>query len=263
MSNQLQVTGVASFKTNVGVGTTSPLTFLSIENSGVLNVVSPIITSQSTGTTYAGMYSIKDGAGDQRGLIFQNYTANVGLTEKVRITSIGSVGIGTSSPLSTYKMTIEGTGGGIAALADGAGDANIYSSSATIGYHLFGDQGGAAKVYILGNGDVKNANNSYGAISDVTLKENITDATPKLQDLLKVKIRNYNLIDDEAKTKQLGVIAQELEEVFPNLISEDKQMNSDKTIKTVKYSVFVPMLIKAIQEQQEQINQLRVLIENK
>jgi hypothetical protein len=40
------------------------------------------------------------------------------------------------------------------------------------------------------------------------------------------------------------------------MITEDKLIDSDETIKTVKYSVFVPMLIKAIQEQQAQIEEL-------
>ena len=41
------------------------------------------------------------------------------------------------------------------------------------------------------------------------------------------------------------------------MISEYIQMGSNETIKTVKYSVFVPMLIKAIQEQQIQIQNLQ------
>jgi hypothetical protein len=106
--SQLQVTGNALFKTNVGIGTLVPQTTLSIENSGTQNVISPIITSQSAGVTYAGMYSIRDGAGDQRGLLFQNYTANVGLTEKMRITSGGNVGIGTISP--TTRLQVEDSG---------------------------------------------------------------------------------------------------------------------------------------------------------
>jgi hypothetical protein len=89
---------VAKASGNVGIGTASPQTTLSIETSGVQSTISPIITSQSSGTTYTGIYSIRDGAGDQRGLIFQNYTANVGLTEKMRITSSGAVGIGVTSP---------------------------------------------------------------------------------------------------------------------------------------------------------------------
>ena len=113
--------------------------------------------------------------------------------------------------------------------------------------------GTSLQFLVRGNGNTANTNNSFGAISDVKLKENIVDATPKLYDLLQVKIRNYNLIADEAKVKQIGVIAQELETVFPGLIEEIEDRDPDgndlgtKT-KSVKYSVFVPMLIKAVQE---------------
>ena len=108
-------------------------------------------------------------------------------------------------------------------------------------------------VQINFNGNITNTNGSYGAISDISLKENIVDTTPKLDDLLNVKVRNYNLIGDE--TKQIGVIAQELEEIFPKMI----ETNSEG-LKSVKYSVFVPMLIKAIQEQQAQIDTLKALL---
>jgi hypothetical protein len=77
---------------------------------------------------------------------------------------------------------------------------------------------GQDQLYIYGNGNVVNRNNSYGAISDAKLKENVVDASPKLEDLMQVKVRNYNLIGDDKK--QLGVVAQELEEVFPSMIDE-------------------------------------------
>ena len=135
--------------------------------------------------------------------------------------------------------------------------------------------GASLRFVVYSNGNVQNQNNSYGAISDIKLKENITDASPKLNELLKVKIRNYNLIGNEKK--QLGVIAQELEEIFPSMIDESEDfelveitdeegnINTEKqslgtTTKSVKYSVFVPMLIKAIQEQQAQIEELKKLI---
>jgi hypothetical protein len=146
-----------------------------------------------------------------------------------------------------------------------------------------------ARFRVASNGNVTNTNGSYGSISDIKLKENITDATPKLEDLLKVKIRNYNLIGEE--TKQIGVIAQELEEVFPAMIDESEdfeevevpqldeegnemlneegevvttkqRVSKGTTTKSVKYSVFVPMLIKAIQEQQEIINEMRAEIDS-
>lgn len=105
---------------------------------------------------------------------------------------------------------------------------------------------------ILDSGNAVNTNNSYGSASDVKLKENISDATPKLNDLLKVKVRQYNL-KIKPNEKQIGVIAQELEQVFPSLVEESIDRDPEgndlgETTKSVKYSVFVPMLIKAIQE---------------
>jgi hypothetical protein len=96
---------------NVGIGMNNPQTLLSIENSGTQNVISPIITSQSSGTTYAGIYSIRDGAGDQRGLIFQNFTANVGLTEKLRISSNGYIGINKTDPATFLHIVGSNTTG--------------------------------------------------------------------------------------------------------------------------------------------------------
>jgi hypothetical protein len=149
-----------------------------------------------------------------------------------------------------------------------------YPSSApnnTANFFLVCADSSADRLRIMSNGNIVNTNNSYGAISDVKLKENISDATPKLDDLLKVKIRNYNLIGDE--TKQLGVVAQELEEIFPSMIEETKdfkeievtdeegnittkRQSSNTFTKSVKYSVFVPMLIKAIQELEARVKEL-------
>jgi hypothetical protein len=119
------------------------------------------------------------------------------------------------------------------------------TAASTGWYHFYGTSstGTVANIVIFGNGNVQNANNSYGAISDESLKENINDAAPKLDDLLKVQVRNYNLKNDPDKTKQIGVVAQELELIFPAMVEADND-----GIKGVKYSVFVPMLIKAIQE---------------
>jgi hypothetical protein len=110
---------------------------------------------------------------------------------------------------------------------------------------------------VLSNGNVQNLNNSYAAISDAKLKENIVDATPKLDALNKVRIVNYGLKGDVTKAKLIGVVAQELESIFPGLIEETKDIEFDDdnneidlgtTTKSVKYSVFVPILIKAVQE---------------
>ena len=156
----------------------------------------------------------------------------------------------------TTAMTIDTNGNLLVGHASvGSGDRFVVQCVAS-GTIMLGYNSSATNTYqILENGNVRNTNNSYGAISDVALKENIVDATPKLSDLMQVKIRNYNLKSDKDKTKQIGVVAQELETVFPAMI----ETNNDG-IKGVKYSVFVPMLVKAIQEQQATITTLTARI---
>ena len=109
----------------------------------------------------------------------------------------------------------------------------------------------SGQFLVRDSGNVVNTNNSYGAISDIKLKENIVDATSKLEKLNQVRIVNFNRIGNEQK--QLGVIAQELEQIFPSMIEEAIDRDAEgndlgTTTKSVKYSVFVPMLIKAMQE---------------
>lgn len=174
-------------------------------------------------------------------LIFKNDGS-----ERARISSSGSLLVGVTSG-STHVLS-RGEAGNYSTQVINTTPTSPYG----LGIALTGVSGGggayflvcadnANRLLIAGTGNVTNVNNSYGAISDQSIKENIVDATPKLQDLLTVKIRNFNLKGES--TKQIGVVAQELEEVFPGMIEE-----SADGLKGVKYSVFVPMLIKAIQE---------------
>ena len=150
---------------------------------------------------------------------------------------------------STKTLLLYGVGGDQSATT-----LTLISSRADVFYHAQFFRSGSTEAFrVESSGNVKNANNSYGALSDVKLKENITDASPKLSDLMQVRVRNYNLIDDDVK--QLGVIAQELETIFPSMVDENEDRDSEgnflgTTTKGVKYSVFVPVLIKAMQEQQ-------------
>ena len=150
------------------------------------------------------------------------------------------------------------------------GYSSIYFTSSTASaimeeyYSRFNNYG---KVfYISADGGLYNLNNNRGAISDSRLKENIVDASPKLEDLLKVRIVDYSLKASPNK-KYIGVVAQELEELFPSLVKNESPSAHDiengKTIeyKSVKYSCFNVMLIKALQEQQQIINSLTLRLE--
>jgi hypothetical protein len=202
---------------------------------------------------------------------YMNFRTNG--AEAARIDSSGNLLVGTTSSAGGYKLKVIGdsssnTGFLFDKSASSTGAAleiDVGSSNTTQkALIVYSGSAGADRLYIYSNGNVVNTNNSYGAISDVKLKENIVDASSKLADLMQVKVRNYNLIGES--TKQLGVVAQELETVFPAMVDKtpdrDTEGNELGTItKSVKYSVFVPMLIKAIQEQQAIIESLKARLD--
>jgi hypothetical protein len=196
-------------------------------------------------------------------------------TERMRITSSGLLFVGDTTNNYGYNAHHIATNAsqGYALIVRNSNTTTTNNSviqlnqatTGSNGYFMICRQGdansGTNRLFIFSNGNVQNANNSYGAISDERKKENIVDATPKLDKLMDVKVRNFNLIGEE--TKQIGVVAQELEQVFPGMISESKDPDSeDETLyKSVKYSVFVPILLKAIQELKADNDSLKARIE--
>ena len=258
---------------NVGIGTTSPTAKLDVSSSSAGVTAGDLVVDTANKVVYVGRQSST--SGDNAKLVVRNRvgdaltitgdtspdgtglyrptTSTLGFTtagtERMRITSSGSFRFGTiASDSAFFRVENPTNSSGIINLVSLIGS----NANNTSSYHLIAATGGADKCYILGNGNLQNVNNSYGALSDVKLKENIVDATPKLANLMQVKVRNYNLKSDPTH-KQIGVIAQELEQVFPSMIEESPDRDTEgnileTTTKAVKYSVFVPMLIKAIQE---------------
>ena len=113
---------------------------------------------------------------------------------------------------------------------------------------------------VLDNGNVQNTNNSYGAISDIKLKENIVDANSQWDDIKAIKIRNYNFKTGQTH-KQIGVVAQEVELISPGLVDETVDRNQEgedlgTITKNVNYSVLYMKAVKALQEAMERIEVL-------
>ena len=129
------------------------------------------------------------------------------------------------------------------------------------------NNGTSDKLYVIDSGTVYNTTGTYGTISsDIRLKENIVEANSKLNDLLKLRVVNFNLIDDTDKKKQIGFIAQEFKEVFPSLVYEkdtreyDEDGNLTKGLEDslgLNVGMEFAILVKAIQEQQTIITSLQ------
>jgi Chaperone of endosialidase len=178
-------------------------------------------------------------------------------TEAARIDSNGNLLVGTTSDpngggIAVYKSTNGATIANFQNTYSGSGGqairGKINSAGNNTSSYLFVGSSNNDVCYIYGNGNIVNINNSYGTLSDVKLKENIIDATPKLAEVMQLKVRNFNL-KTEPDHKQIGFIAQELEQVFPALIDNTTSPNDpDDVIKSIKTSVLVPILVKAIQE---------------
>ena len=115
--------------------------------------------------------------------------------------------------------------------------------------------GNAGQIRIRGDGDAENTNNSYGAISDRTLKENETSAKSQWDDIKALEIKNYNLIAYPDRP-HLGVIAQDLESAgMTGLVKTDSE-----GIKSVKYSVLYMKAVKALQEAMTKIEDLETRV---
>jgi len=94
--------------------------------------------------------------------------------------------------------------------------------------------------------------------SDKKFKKNIKDTSYGLSDVMKMRAVEYDWIKKRKGKHDIGVIAQEIEEIIPEVVQDVKSIGgSEGTHKVVDYGKLASVLIKAIQEQQVQINELK------
>jgi hypothetical protein len=96
--------------------------------------------------------------------------------------------------------------------------------------------------------------NSYLTASDRRLKTNIVNMKQGVEELMKLRPVTYRMKDDTAKATRFGFIAQEIEKVMPEVVNKPK---TDKQFYSVNYAELVPVLTKALQEQQSEIEKLK------
>ena len=103
---------------------------------------------------------------------------------------------------------------------------------------------------IVAEGDIT----AFGTVSDITRKENIVKIEGALDKIAKVSGYTYNYIGNS--TPMTGVIAQEFEEVLPQVVYETKLLDGTMS-KAVRHGNIVGLLIEAIKELKAEIEELK------
>jgi hypothetical protein len=123
---------------------------------------------------------------------------------------------------------------------------------------MYSGSNAAVGVYLTNGG------NSWASYSDERLKENITDIGSVTEKIKDIRCVTYNRkdVDDENKHDTIGFIAQDFVGKFDQVLDESKVLDSDEETRySIRYTETIPILMKAIQEQQTIIDDLKARIE--
>ena len=245
---------------NVGIGTDSPSRQLHLNNAsdhGIMAITGS--TSSLAGVVFG------DTADDDVSSIIHNNSSNylylsTSSTERMRIASNGNVMVGTTSSSGTTKLTVvqpdnddpvaRFTMSAAANAVRGFEITTTNTVNAANKFFLQGDDNGTTRIELRTNGDIYRTGSTTS--SDERLKENIVDTDPKLHKLKEVRVVDFNWKPEANRDEERhrGVIAQELETIFPELVTQPNEY------KEAYYERFIPILIKSIQELNEKIERL-------
>ena len=175
----------------------------------------------------------------------------VGTTDATK----GALTVGTAAPNAAY--------GQICAFSPTASDSGTsgmsvvkYANDSTTAQVLFRfliNQGAAGQGQINANG----ANTAaFGSYSDSRLKENIVNLPSQLANIMALRPVEFDYIESMGGGHQIGFVAQEVKEIYPDLVGED----ADGMYTLSDMNKNDARLIKAIQEQQALITALTTRI---
>ena len=190
-------------------------------------------------TTASGNYSTAIGVG-----VTASGLASTAIGWNTTASGYASTAMGKETIASDYSSTIIGQYNSSGSSATSASSFSTSAPAFVIGNGTASNaKSDAFKVMFNGDATVSNDLTVSGDVvisSDARLKSNIISLGSTLSKLLQIDGKSY-----EMKGKQkIGVLAQEIKEVFPELVSED-----DNEMLAVNYQGLVPVLINALKEQ--------------
>ncbi len=244
----------------VGIGTISPKTNLHIYegSSGLFGSYTSLLLNNvgngSTGSDGLEIWSASGFMADAAIWNYENTPLRFGTNsvERMRITGSGEIGINTISPATILHVNHPtGTTHGFSLSNDLDSDRwHFYVwSTNSLGLYFNGSQVGSFNP----------TTGAYTALSDRRFKTNIEPMGSALDKIKALQPVQYRFIDQPDDLTHIGFIAQDVEPVFPSLVNHIKpnpEANENEDLYTLDYAGFSVVAIKAIQEQQEIIEEL-------
>ena len=280
---------------NVGIGTTSPSTKLTIAISNASHSNEGILLTSSGGYGEGAIYhdygqgngltafKIRNlyggseinlsqdsysSSGSPSSIMFSTSAAsnNNTPTERMRISSEGYVYINaTSNPLPDNAQPQFALTGGSG--TDAVAIKHTQNANNTLNIWQTGTTQHNAIAFYKGDTQTNRGNivvttsgTSYNTVSDYRLKENITPLENGLDRLMQLKPSKFNWIENGEETE--GFIAHELQEYFPYAVSGEKDAvylsTGNIKAQSVDYGRITPLLVKALQELKEEFDQYKL-----
>lgn len=211
---------------------------------------------------YLGSYSGKNedvdfgtGGGNTLGSLHLTIAAQPKLT----VDSIGNVGIGTRFP--KYRMQVDGITGTF-----NDNGIRIQNTTANTGWSFYASSSGDLIIGKTGNlGNFNGVTGVYASLSDARLKTNIRSMESILSRLTTLDAKRYEYkFNNPDHVQSIGFLAQDVQKIFPELVMVNTTGEGNPMVDqqmTMDYSGLSVIAIKAIQEQQVIIEELRKEIE--
>jgi len=181
--------------------------------------------------------------------VIGNGTSNANRSDALVVLKNGRIGASVSNPQSDFHL--------IHANSGATGGFRLQNRSSNDHFRLYvASSDGNLRLYSNNHsspvGNFNDNSGVYTATSDRRLKTDFEDLTFDWESFMKLKTLTYHYKSDESEKKHIGMIAQEVMEIYPDVIT----YLEDEDTYLMDYSAFGVIAIKAVQEQQKIINSL-------